>query len=64
MLVALTLKIKVIMTELVADDFSKGLKTMFLKEPPSSGPETLVPQGLMLKFPAKIFYRNSLNIIS
>jgi hypothetical protein len=30
MLVALTLKIKVIMTELVADDFSKGLKTMFL----------------------------------
>ena len=77
MLVALTLKIKVIMTELVADDFSKGLKAMFLiefwveiqvsilgKEPPSSGPETLVPQGLMLKFPAKIFYGNSLNIIS
>ena len=32
MLIALPLKIKVVMTEFVADDFSKGLKTMFLIE--------------------------------
>jgi hypothetical protein len=32
MLVALALKIEVIMTEFVADDFSKGFKTMFLIE--------------------------------
>lgn len=32
MLVALPLKIKVIMTEFMADDFSKGFKTMFLIE--------------------------------
>lgn len=32
MLVALTLKIKVVMTEFMTDDFSKGFKTMFLIE--------------------------------
>ena len=32
MLIALPLKIKVVMTEFVADDFSKGFKSVFLIE--------------------------------
>ena len=32
MLIALPLKLKVVMTEFMADDFSKGCKAMFLIE--------------------------------
>ena len=76
MTIPLTLIIEMIVSQLMADNFSEGLQpksfinfkieiqmTVFGKEAPTSRPKTLIPKGLMAEFPAEIFKRNLLDIL-
>ena len=77
MAVALALIIEVIVNQLMTNNFSKGLQpksfidfwvkiqmAIFWKEASSSRTETLIPKSLVAEFPAKIFQRNLLNVVS
>lgn len=76
MAVTFALIIEMIVSQLMADNFSKGLQpksfidfwveiqmTIFRKEASPCSAETLVPIGLVAEFPAKILKRNPLDIL-
>ena len=77
MAVSFTLIIEVIVSQLMADNFSEGLQpksfidfwveiqmTIFWKEASSCSAEALVPISLVAEFPAKILKLNPLDIVS
>ena len=77
MAVSFTLIIEVIVSQLMANNFSEGLQpksfidfwveiqmTIFRKEASPCSAETLVPISLVAEFPAKILKRNPLDIVS
>ena len=77
MAVTLALIIKMIVSQLMADNFSEDLQpksfidfwvkiqmAVFRKEASSCRTETLIPKSLVAEFPAKIFQRNLLNVVS
>ena len=77
MAVTLALIIEMIVDQLMADNFSKGLQpkcfidfrieiqmAIFGKKASACSTETLIPKSLVAEFPAKIFQRNLLNVVS
>ena len=77
MAVTLALIIEMIVDQLMADNFSEDLQpksfidfwvkiqmAIFGKEASSCRTETLIPKSLVAEFPAKIFQRNLLNVVS
>ena len=77
MAVTLALIIEMIVDQLMADNFSEGLQpksfidfrieiqmAIFGKEASSSRTKPIIPKSLVVEFPAKIFQRNLLNVVS